>query len=334
MLKAEGFTTIAYCVGEPDNPEGWDDVVQVLTPTEQQELLGYDPLDTGAKFVGDAANVGSPLYVEFNRRLATILKDAVGGDDLIACHFGHAAKAALTPEHIQHHAVETGVGYPVCFTRARIYESIAWWNKHCGSDQRNPWLSEWVIPNDFDPRDWPLRSQDLRSGYVLYMGRICEIKGLNVVWQMAKARPDLEFVLAGQGDPSPWMTEPNIRYVGPVHGMERAALMHGARCVVMPTQYLEPFGGVSIEAMMTGTPCITSNHSCFLENIPADLRATTLRDWLACLEVAEGYDPMALRFATVNRWSSEVVGKQYAKVLPTIPGLLRDGFGTAQREAV
>ncbi len=331
MLKAEGFTTIAYCVGEPDNPEGWDDVVQVLTPREQEELLGYDPLDLGSKFVGDAANISSPLYVEFNRRLAQILESQVQGDDLIACHFGHAAQAALSPRLIDSHAVETGIGYPVCFSRARIYESIAWWNMHCGKEQRNPWLSEWVIPNDFDDSHWPLRTYSLRSGYVLYMGRIFTIKGLNVLWQMARARPDLEFVLAGQGDATPWLTEPNIRYVGPVHGMQRAELMHGARAVVMPTQYLEPFGGVSIEAMMTGTPCITSNHSCFLENIPADLRATTLRDWLGCLEVAEGYDPVSLRMYAVNRWSSAVVGKQYAKVLPTIPGLLRDGFGTAEQ---
>ncbi len=331
MLKREGFHTIAYCVGEPDNPEGWDEVVQVLTPAEQRDLLGYDPLDLGSKFVGDAANIGSPLYQEFNRRLAKILASDVSGDDLIACHFGHAAQAALSAQHIQHHAVETGIGYPHCFSRARIYESIAWWNMHCGKEGRNPWLSEWVVPNDFEEQDWPLRTNDLKTGYVLYMGRICTIKGLNVLWQMARARPDLEFVLAGQGDPSPWLTEPNIRCVGPVHGRQRAELIHGSRVMLMPTQYLEPFGGVSIEGMMTGTPVITTNHSCFLENIPEGLRATTLRDWLDFLEVAESYDPVTLRAYAVARWSQPVVGKQYAKVLPTIPGLLRDGFGSAEQ---
>lgn len=342
MLTAEGFEVIAYGVGVPDNAAGWSEVVSVLDPEEQVQLLGWDPLATGSRFIGDGANVGNALYQEFNRRLAGLLAERVQGDDLIACHFGHAARPALTDWMLQSHAVEPGIGYPECFSRARIYESIAWWNYHCGKDNirtekgrwaagRNPWLSEWVIPNDFDPADWPLRPTDCRSGYVLYLGRICEIKGMNVIWQMARARPDQEFVLAGQGDATPWLTEPNIRYVGPVHGRERAALMHGARAVVMPTQYLEPFGGVSIEAMMTGTPCLTSNHSVFLETIPEDYRCTTLRDWLEALDRSADCDPVALQAYAVGRWSSAVVGKRYAKVLPTIPGLLREGFGTAEQ---
>src|SRR5690606_3548684 len=196
---------------------------------------------------------------------------------------------------------------------------------------RNPWLSEWVIPNDFAVEDWPLRPTDCREGYVLYLGRVCEIKGMNVIWQMARARPDLEFVLAGQGDATPWLTEPNIRYVGAVHGTQRAALMHGARCVVMPTQYLEPFGGVSIEAMLTGTPCLTSDHSVFLETIPAEYRCRTLRDWLEAVDRSADTDPVWLQAYARSRWASEVVGRQYAKVLPTIPGLLRDGFGSAEQ---
>lgn len=333
MMKALGYETILYSVGQPDNPEGWSAVVEVMTPEEQQGFLGYDPLNTGSKFIGDAANVGSPLYQEFNRRLMGLLNANVTGDDIICLTFGHAHMGALD-ERLMRHAVETGIGYPTCCTGWRIYESHAWMNWHQGKEQRNPWLSEWVVPNYFDVSHWPERTDDLTTGYVLYFGRIDAIKGLNVVWQLAKARPDVEFVICGQGDASPWLTEPNITYLPPVHGMQRAELMHGARCVLMPTQYVEPFGGVSIEAMLTGTPCLTSDHSVFVETIPAPLRSRTLADWLTALEVAETWDGNALRQTAIARFGMEAVGKQFDAIFRTIPAMRRDGFGVTSLQEV
>lgn len=47
--------------------------------------------------------------------------------------------------------------------------------------------------------------------------------------------------------------------MGSVGVKERAELMAYADAVMVPTTYLEPFGGVVIEAMLSGTPAITTD---------------------------------------------------------------------------
>ena len=51
--------------------------------------------------------------------------------------------------------------------------------------------------------------------------------------------------------------EPHIVYHPAVGPLERAELLRNAKAVLMPTYYLEPFGGVNVEAQLCGTPVIT-----------------------------------------------------------------------------
>ncbi len=44
---------------------------------------------------------------------------------------------------------------------------------------------------------------------------------------------------------------------------ERLALLGKAKSVLMPTYYLEPFGGVHVEAQLCDTPVITTDWSAF-----------------------------------------------------------------------
>lgn len=325
MMQTFGYECILYGVGQPDRPE-WADTVSVVSPEEQVALLGFDPLNAGSAFVGNAANTANPMYQTFNARLKTMLHERVQGDDIVALTFGHGHAAALDDRLLKEHAVETGIGYPTCIQGYRIYESLAYMHWHLGKEQRHPWLSEWVVPNYFDVSEWPLRTNDLSTGYVLYFGRLIWDKGLNEVMAIAKERPDLEFVLCGQGDPEPWLQFPNVRYHPPVHGMARAELMHGARCVLMPTRYVEPFGGVSIEAMLTGTPCLTSDHSVFTETIPKDLRCRTLKDWLHAIERAQDSKPDVIRAKAIQKYSLTAVGQQYHEIFQTIPEMRAKGF--------
>ena len=47
--------------------------------------------------------------------------------------------------------------------------------------------------------------------------------------------------------------------MGSVGVKERANLLFNADAVIVPTTYIEPFGGVVIEAMLAGTPAITTD---------------------------------------------------------------------------
>jgi hypothetical protein len=326
MMAPLGYECVHLGVGEPDSP-GWAESVEVMSPALQTDLLGYDPAATGHKFIGDDANVGHACYQVFNRRLKALLEKMVRPDDWICLPFGHGHGAAI--KGMEGQCIETGIGYPQCIVPYRVYESYGWLNWHLGRDNRHATVSEWVVPNYFDPDEWPLRPSAPREGaYVLYFGRIIESKGINVVWQLAKARPDLTFVLCGQGDATPWLTEPNLHYVPPAVGMGRAAMLHGAKCVLMPTQYVEPFGGVAVEAMMTGTPVLTSDHSAFPETNPCpDCRPHTLGDWLGALDkVIDRTDPERLRARTVGKYSLAAIGPEYDRVFRQLPAIKANGW--------
>jgi len=268
------------------------------------------------------------LYVAFNSKLNALLKQRVTGEDIICLPFGHGHQAGIAG--LEKHAIETGIGYPTCITGYRIYESYAWLHWHLGRANRQAWTSEWVVPNYFDPAEWPLRpTQPIGGEFVLYFGRITPEKGMNVLWNLAEARPDLTFMLCGQGDPEPWMKgRPNIKYHPPVHGKERAELMHRAKCLLMPTEYVEPFGGVAVEAMLTGTPVITSNHGAFAETVPRALRCNTQRDWEQALWDAMGYTPEMLQ-ALAAPYRMENIGPRYTKIFEQIPSIRKHGWHNA-----
>lgn len=325
MLSPLGYECVHLGVEEADSP-GWAAQVSLMSREEQAALMGYDPGQPTAKFIGDAADVSNPVYREFNRRLKDWLDRHAEPDDVLCAPFGHGHQQGFAGR--EHQVIETGIGYPTCFTGYRIYESYAWFHWHLGKEDRQAWISEWVIPNYFDLSEWPLRKTKPENGeYVLFFGRITASKGINVVWNLARMRPDLRFVLCGQGDPSPWMTEPNLEYHPPVHGMDRAKMFHGAKVVLVPTEYLEPFGGVAVEAMLTGTPVLTSAHGAFAETVKCPkCRCHTAGDWLAGLDVAMGKNPSALHEWAASRYSLQAVAPQYDRIFKQVPGIRRDGW--------
>lgn len=162
--------------------------------------------------------------------------------------------------------VETGVGYPNAAAEYRAYESYAWMNFHLGKDG-NSGGDVWywtVIPLAVDPSLYgPVTT--LKRDYFLYLGRILDSKGVRVACQVARElRVPLKIV--GQGDPKPYL-EPGVTYQGPVGAEERRKLLREARLLLAPTRYVEPFGGVAVDAAMSGCPVITTDWGAFPETV-------------------------------------------------------------------
>lgn len=328
MMQPLGYECIHYGVGQPDSP-GWAEAIEIMTIPEQCALLGYDPADSGAQFIGRDANIGHPLYVEFNRRLQLALRAKVRPGDVICAPFGHGHRQALEP-WLQTQVVETGIGYPDApLCSYRIYESAAWLHRHVTAfGERWVWDSEFVVPNYFDPEEWPLRPEPLSAGkYVLFMGRFGALKGLNELDGIAEFMPEQHFVICGQGNPAPWLKRPNVEYREPVHGMARAELMHGARCFLAPSRFLEPFGGVAVEAMMTGLPAVTTDHSAFRETVPFDsLRCHTLSDYITAINLAVNCTPKVFREYAISRYSLQACGEKYDRIFRKIAVMREKGW--------
>ena len=286
MMQSVGYKVLHY--GTSRIKKDWH--IPVLLPEELEIFTGpYDP--ESPAFIGAADN--KPLYKVFNRALLTQLKREVQPHDIVCMPFGWAHDEAVselwrqTPDV---YFVETGIGYedimPGTF---HIFESSAWMHYHYGkrkasADNNRGNDYDWVIPNYFDLTEWKLNTEP--GEYVLYYGRIAECKGLNIVWEIAKRRPDLKFVVCGQGDATPWLTLPNIEYRPPVHGPARSDLLGKAITVLCPTRYVEPFGGVAVEAMLCGRPVLASVFGAFEETLHprACFQCRTLKEWLVAID--------------------------------------------------
>lgn len=325
MLRAQGFEVVHY--GVEGSESGATENVTLLSTDEHLDLLGLTGYnDHPEKMVGDAARDGAPVYRQFNHYLADELNARLAPGDAICCPFGLAHEAALRQVELVRskdvHVVETGIGYADCFSQLRVYESEAWRHFVMGHEHRSGTTfdsprREWVVPNYYNVREWPFVPTPDNRDRIVFMGRIARPKGLDIIPVMAEARPDLEFVICGQGDPEPWLVADNIRYEPPKQGRARAAFLGHARAIVCASRFVEPFCGVAVEAMLCGTPTITSDFGAFTETVEngvTGFRCRTTAQWIDALEGALMYDRAEVAQRTRARYSTERVGPQYAAV--------------------
>jgi glycosyltransferase involved in cell wall biosynthesis len=119
-----------------------------------------------------------------------------------------------------------------------------------------------VIGNPIVVADFPFR--DEKDDYLLWIGRLNDDKGPQRAIAAA-CEAGAPLVLAGPVQPGeqdffarevePHIDGDRVRYIGEV-GEEKGDLYAGARALLMPIRWPEPFGLVMTEAMACGTPVI------------------------------------------------------------------------------
>lgn len=179
--------------------------------------------------------------------------------------------------------VEPGIGYNEVFAPCKVFESYAIYHAITGPTVVDPStntvnLPNWydaVIPNYFDPDDFIFNEN--KENYFLYLGRIVTGKGVDIAIDVTK-EIGAKLIIAGQipnleedsDDPFVKLILQNlpshVEYVGYADLEKRKHLMANAKAGFVPSIYIEPFGGVQIEMLMSGTPTITSDWGAFAEN--------------------------------------------------------------------
>lgn len=237
--------------------------------------------------------------------------------DIILCFWGlggrHVAEAFSDCLD-----VEPGIGYPVdsCFARFKVYESYAIMHNHYGMSKNiHPGWYDCVIPNYFDPQDFEFKAE--KGNYFLYLGRITKIKGLDVILHLAKAM-GFRLIVAGQGSMEHDLgykdLPSNIQYVGYADVNKRKNLMANAKALFLPTAYIEPFGGVTMEAMMSGTPVITTDWGVFSETVLHGItgyRCRTLDQFEWAIRNIDKINPQACRDWAVNNYGMDRIRGMY-----------------------
>ncbi|QEL25104.1 glycosyltransferase family 4 protein [Bosea sp. F3-2] len=107
---------------------------------------------------------------------------------------------------------------------------------------------------------------DARGGdYLTFLGRITPEKRPDRAIEIAK-RAGMPLKIAAKVDPvdedyfrnqiEPLLDDPLIEFVGEIDDVQKGRLLGGARALLFPIDWPEPFGLVMIEAMAAGTPVI------------------------------------------------------------------------------
>jgi glycosyltransferase involved in cell wall biosynthesis len=327
MMRPYGFEVIHYGVDGSDSGATAD--VILMGQDEHQELLGhpYHAQHATGGMYGDDANADSLLYKQWNLYAREELKERVQPGDLILLPFGHAHAPAirdLPNLKAGAGAVESGIGYYDTLLPWRIYESEAVRHAAMGKEGRygvheSSQRLEYVVPNYYDPADWP---EGQGGDAIVYLGRLTEGKGLRLLLELARQRPDVPFKIAGSGklDPSWGDIPPNVEVLGPLTH-ERAAYLSNARAILAPSRYVEPFCGTVVEAALTGTPAITSNFGAFTETVEHGVtgyRCQTMREWLRAIDAVADLSRDAVRERAVAKYSLTAVGRMYADVFPEL----------------
>jgi glycosyltransferase involved in cell wall biosynthesis len=168
-----------------------------------------------------------------------------------------------------------------------------------------------VIHHGIDAEAFPVGSGD--GGYFLFLGRMAPEKGAHRAVEAAfKAGVPL-LLAAKMREPwefdyfdtyvKPYLNE-DIRYLGEVPHAEKLTLLAGARALLNPIRWPEPFGLVMVEALACGTPVLTFPEGAATEIVTdgltgiycedvADMAEAISRvdqlDRAACRAAVEGY---------------------------------------------
>ena len=154
-----------------------------------------------------------------------------------------------------------------------------------------------------------------------------KIKGVRVIEELARVRPDWTFWLAGGAvidesgnicagdDLLPIDTKlPNLIYKGVVKGDEKKILLAEATVLIQPTIYFEPCGLNVMEALFSGTPVIIPSFGGFLDFVIDGYNGCIVNpgeDYSPALDKAETLNPRDCRESALKLFSEERALAQY-----------------------
>lgn len=245
------------------------DLAQVLTARGHEvTLIGVGRNHSNARFVATYAMPPSGL-------------GTAGG---MIHELTHAAKAARTieavePDVVHDHSLAgpltatrrptvVTVHGPVGASAGAFYRDLApsvhltalsWAQRRQAPDLR--WAG--VVYNGIRVDAYPFSSR--KEPYLLFLGRMSPDKGAHLAIDVARA-VGMRLIIAAK------CTEPaeeryfeerirpslgrDIEWVGEAEAEEKRRLLIGARCLLSPVQWEEPFGLVLVEALACGTPVV------------------------------------------------------------------------------
>ncbi len=184
------------------------------------------------------------------------------------------------------------------------------------------------IPNPIDLGAWAL--QERKEDYLLWVGRMTPEKGPHRAITAARAA-GVPLLLAGVIQPgqqvffdreiAPHIDGDRVRFVGEVGGSVKRSLFAGARGLLMPIRWDEPFGMVMVEALACGTPVIAFPEGAACELVVHGQTGFLVdgeREMADAVSLLPGIAPRACRAWVAEHCDVDVVASAYAEAYRTV----------------
>lgn len=328
MMKSLGHEVFVYSGEDNDAPA--DEHIPVITKKQQKEWFNIEgpqdilrpPLDTilyqPHRAWWDRWN--KMVWAQMSQRLHRgDFVCIIGGGVLFEPLIAEAHAAGAMP-------VEYAIGYAGVSARTfHGFGASSWQHVVFGLNPPADWRGAFydrVVPHYFNPDDFEYREE--KGDYFLYLGKMKEDKGVNVAARAAKAA-GARLILAGDGPTPVEYGEVRRHYVGPD---ERRELLAGARGLFVPSLYVEPFGMVAVEGLLSGTPIITTPWGG-LGDINIDgvtgYECHTLQDFVDAVDSVSAISPAACRERGME-YSYDNVRHQYQAWFDDLSGLWGQGW--------
>ena len=174
--------------------------------------------------------------------------------------------------------------------------------------------------------DQLLTPQGGERGYLAFLGRIAPEKRPDRAIEIARAS-GIPLKIAAKIDRAdtayfaqviePMLAGGGVELIGEINDAQKPAFLSGAKALLMPIDWPEPFGLVMIEAMACGTPVIAFNRGSVPEIIDDGRSGFIVEDIPGAVSAVRrlpNLDPIQVRRCFEERFSARRMAKDYLDI--------------------
>ena len=296
-LSSRGHEVILFCTGDS------------TCPVERRSLVASAESD----------NIGD---IGIERRHVLVAYDTLQGVDVIHDNTRtgpfHALKVPDVPVAVTHHGPFDD-GAHSDFRRVDSRIALVAISHHQASTANGLHVAK-VIHHGIDPSRFPIGPG---GDYLVFLGRMTPDKGAHRAAALAREADVPLFIVGKQREPEEVayfeeavkpLLRPNIEYLGELDNDDKLELLAGARALLNPIQWPEPFGLVMIEAMACGTPVIASDHGAAPEIVQhgtTGFICNSYTDMLRRIDEVEQLDRQSCRDSVEHYFSTRRMARDY-----------------------
>jgi len=165
--------------------------------------------------------------------------------------------------------------------------------------------------------------RDREPEYLAFLGRICPEKRVDTAIRIA-AMSGLPLKIAAKVDKAdrdyfkaeiePLLSQAHVEFVGEIDETQKAGFLSGAKALLFPIDWSEPFGLVMIEAMACGTPVIAFNRGSVPEVIEPGVTGFIVEDAEGAVGALHHIDSLSretIRARFEQRFTSHTMARNY-----------------------